>query len=187
MCVSGFACMSVSPLQSMSKIFFLFHIKRLTFQRLTQWRAHMKSTQPCQHCLWPFGKIINHPKSPLGLPANSYIPLHFSIAPVFLAYPTPSFSHFVFSPPLPSFTCTQRLSDPIARTVRFHKTASHIPLPWHHSPKAVIVRWLCVLVSVHFRVFVYTNVVGEIIICCRNSEVILKCSSKNHSGMTFQS
>lgn len=22
--------------------------------------------------------------------------------------------------------------------------------------------------------------------CCRNSEVILKCSSKNHSGMTFQ-
>ncbi len=125
--------------------FFLFHFRSawLICQCLTQWRVNTYSTQPCQHCLWPSGKIINHPKSqPAFVPSplshstflhSSYFAHssvfgkhHLSLTLSFRCLATHSPSQ-----PLPfahtrTHTCT--------RTVHFHKTVSHIPRPWHHSP-----------------------------------------------------
>lgn len=166
LCVSVIACLpSPNQLATINlKDFFLFHCKRarLICQSLTQSRVNTYSTQPCQHCLWPSGEIINQPKS---LPAFLLSPLshstflhRFSFSHSSIFEKTPTFSHFVFllfgnAQPLP---ISHSLADTRMHTKThmytlfiFHKVTSHIPLPQRHSPYAVIVTWLCMAVSVH--------------------------------------
>lgn len=97
LCVSVFACLSQSALCNQWEIKFFFHCKRAWL--IWQWRVDTYSTRPCQRCLWPSGKIINHPKSPpafLASPLSNSTVLHrscFSRSSVFFKHH--SFSHFL--------------------------------------------------------------------------------------------
>lgn len=120
-------------------LFFLCcHFKRAWHicQCWTQWRVNTYSTQPHQHCLWPSGKIISHPKS-ATLPPISSISLCISpslrlFSLICLRQKT-SLAHFVSS----SHSLDTHMHTKTHRTTyteRFRITASHIPLTWHHSP-----------------------------------------------------
>lgn len=152
LCVSVVACLpGPNQLAAINlKDFFLFHCKRawLICQCLTQSRVNTYSTQPCQHCLWPSGEIINQPKS---LPSFLLSPLShhtflrrfsFSHSSIFSKHHlslTLSFcclaTHSPFSFPTLSCRHTQRhTKDTHIHAVHFDETTSYIPLPRHHSP-----------------------------------------------------
>lgn len=64
---SLFSCLiQITRLQSMQKIFFVSFYKCMADSSVldTVMRQYEYSAQPCERCLWPSGKIINHPKSP---------------------------------------------------------------------------------------------------------------------------
>lgn len=64
---SLFSCLiQIIQLQSMQKIFFVSFYKCMADSSVldTVMRQYEYSAQPCERCLWPSGKIINHPKSP---------------------------------------------------------------------------------------------------------------------------
>ncbi len=190
--------------------FFFFYFKRarLFCQCLTQWRVDTYSTQPCQRCLWPSGKIINHPKSPpafLPSPLSHSTFLHRSrFSSLIRLWQTPSFflalssrclvTHSPSPPRSLSDTRMHAGTHKLTNTVHFHKTPSHIPLPWHDSPYCV--SCLCAVVSVHLRVFVYTNVgVRSLSLPIQVAGLDLSAAGfqrkmwnleENHSGMTFQ-
>ena len=117
------ACDSQSARCNQCKRFFFlfFHFKgaRLICQCLTQWRVVTYSTQPCQRCLWPSGKIINHHKSPpafLLWLAPHFPPLFFTLL---CHWQTPLFSHFAF------FTVWHRPSPPLFLSDTHTHTHTH--------------------------------------------------------------
>lgn len=160
-----FSCLiQITRLQSMQKIFFVSFYKCMADSSVldTVMRQYEYSAQPCERCLWPSGKIINHPKSPSAafMPPLSHSTflyhLGFSHSFVFgkhhlsltlsfccLATLSPSLPFFFFSTHMHTNTHTY--------TADFHKNHTFHCLDTTHLRRSLSVSCLseCVFVRVY--------------------------------------